>query len=173
MGLSSLRIAVNLSARQFHQQRLLDTVSQILTEVCLDPACLELEIAETTAMQDVNFTASLLQQLRTMGVHIAVDDFGTGYSALSYLKKFPLNTIKIDQSFIQDLTTDDRDGAIVAAVIALGRGLNLNVVAEGVETQEQLTILRSLGCEEMQGYLFSQPMPATQATQFLQTYKNS
>ncbi|MBL1177557.1 EAL domain-containing protein [Pantanalinema sp. GBBB05] len=173
MGLSSLRIAVNLSARQFHQQRLLETVSQILTEVTLDPACLELEIAETTAMQDVNFTASLLQQLRTMGVHIAVDDFGTGYSALSYLKKFPLNTIKIDQSFIQDLTTDDRDSAIVAAVIALGRGLNLNVVAEGVETQEQLAVLRSLGCEEMQGYLFSQPMPASQATQFLQSYGQS
>ncbi|MGI0484781.1 EAL domain-containing protein [Pantanalinema rosaneae CENA516] len=170
MGVPSRRIAVNLSARQFHQQRLLETVSQILTEVTLDPGCLELEIAETTAMQDVNFTATLLQQLRTMGVHIAVDDFGTGYSALSYLKKFPLNTIKIDQSFIQDLTTDDRDHAIVAAVIALGRGLNLNVVAEGVETQEQLAILRSLGCEEMQGYLFSQPMPVPQATEFLQTY---
>lgn len=171
LGLPSLRIAVNLSARQFHQQRLLETVSQILAEVALDPADLELEIAETTAMQDVNFTAALLHQLRTMGVHIAVDDFGTGYSALSYLKKFPLNTIKIDQSFIQDLTTDERDSAIVAAVIALGRGLNLNVVAEGVETQAQLAILRSLGCEEMQGYLFSQPMPATQATHFLQTYQ--
>lgn len=170
MGLPSLRIAVNLSARQFHQQRLLETVSQILTEVALDPACLELEIAETTAMHDVNFTASLLQQLRTMGVHLSVDDFGTGYSALSYLKNFPLNTIKIDQSFIQDVTIDERDRAIVAAVIALGRGLNLNVVAEGVETQAQLAVLSSLGCEEMQGYLFSQPMPAAQATHFLQTY---
>ncbi|MBW4520293.1 MAG: EAL domain-containing protein [Scytolyngbya sp. HA4215-MV1] len=162
-----LRIAVNLSARQFQQAHLVDLVAQVLAETALDPCLLELEITETTAMQDVDFTRATLQTLRMMGVHLSMDDFGTGYSSLNYLKKFPLHTLKIDQSFTRDLASDPNDATIVAAVIALGRGLNLSVVAEGIETVEQMECLRSMQCQEMQGYLFSHPMSASVATQFL------
>ncbi|XHX76586.1 MAG: putative bifunctional diguanylate cyclase/phosphodiesterase [Stenomitos frigidus ULC029] len=171
VGLPHLRVAVNLSARQFQQPHLVETVAQTLAETCLSAYHLELEITETVMMHDVDFTTSMLKDLQAMGVNLAVDDFGTGYSSLGYLKRFPLNTIKIDQSFIRELTIDPNDAAIVTAVIALGRGLNLNVVAEGVETQAQLDYLRSHHCEEMQGYLFSRPMPAAAATQFLQAHQ--
>lgn len=170
-GISPLRVAVNLSARQFQDHELVGTIAHILADTQLEANFLELEITETTAMQNVDFTSVMLQQLHGMGIHISLDDFGTGYSSLGYLKKFPLHTLKIDQSFIRDLTTDANDTAIASAVIALGRGLNLSVVAEGVETQEQLVYLRSLNCYEMQGYLFSKPMPAEEATEFLQTYQ--
>ncbi len=170
-GLPHLRIAVNLSARQFQQPHLVETVAQTLAETRLNPCHLELEITETVVMHDADFTTSMLKDLQAMGVKLAVDDFGTGYSSLGYLKRFPLNTIKIDQSFIRELTIDPNDAAIVTAVIALGRGLNLNVVAEGVETQAQLDYLRSRHCEEMQGYWFSRPMPAAAATQFLQAHQ--
>jgi diguanylate cyclase (GGDEF)-like protein/PAS domain S-box-containing protein len=170
-GLAPLRMAVNLSARQFQQPDLVETITQLLAESHLSPNSLELEITETTAMQNVAFTIAMLESLRTMGVHISMDDFGTGYSSLGYLKRFPLTTIKLDQSFVHELTTDPSDAAIADAVIALGRGLNLNVVAEGVETQAQVDYLRSRHCEEMQGYLFSHPMPAAAATQFLQAHQ--
>ena len=170
-GLPPLRMAVNLSARQFQQSHLVETVAQILAETSLNPCHLELEITETVVMHDVSFTTSMLKELQAMGVKLAVDDFGTGYSSLGYLKHFPLNTIKIDQSFIRELTIDPNDAAIVTAVIALGRGLNMNVVAEGVETQAQLDYLRSHHCEEMQGYWFSRPMPAATATQFLYSHQ--
>lgn len=165
---SNLRVAVNLSARQFQQNRLVEKISQILTASGLDSHFLELEITETTVMQNVDFTTTMLHQFREMGVHLSLDDFGTGYSALGYLKKFPLHTVKIDQSFIQEMTSDPNDAAIVAAVVALGRGLNLSVVAEGVETIEQMEFLRSLQCEEMQGYLFSPALTIETATHFLQ-----
>lgn len=170
-GFPSLRVAVNLSARQFQEPQLIDLIAQVLAETHLNPGCLELEITETTAMQNVDFTTAMLQTLHAMGVRITMDDFGSGYSSLSYLKTFPLNSIKIDRSFIQTLATETKDAAIVHAVIALGRGLNLTVVAEGVETQEQLQLLRSCDCDQMQGYLFSHPMTADAATQFLQTSK--
>ncbi len=164
--LQPMRVAVNLSGRQFQQPHLVETVSQILAETQLESRYLELEITETIAMQNVDFTTSTLRDLQLMGVHIAMDDFGTGYSSLGYLRQFPLNTIKIDQSFIRDLTIDT-NAAIVSAVIALGRGLNLSVVAEGVETHDQLAALRSLNCEAIQGYLFSQPMTVAEADRFL------
>jgi diguanylate cyclase (GGDEF)-like protein len=167
-GLPPLRVGVNLSARQFQQSRLIETIAQLLAQTQLDPCYLELEITETIAMQNVDSTTSTLKQLQAMGIHISLDDFGTGYSSLGYLKHFPLNTIKIDQSFVQELPLDSHDAAIVNAVLALGRGLNLNVVAEGVETAAQLDYLQSHHCEEMQGYLFSHPMPAAAATQWLQ-----
>jgi EAL domain-containing protein (putative c-di-GMP-specific phosphodiesterase class I) len=165
------RIAVNLSARQFRQHSLLESITQILRETGVTPACLELEITETTAMQNVEFTRTTLQKLQAMGIHISIDDFGTGYSSLGYLKQFSLNTIKIDRSFTRELTVDSKDAAIVSAVIALGQGLNLSVIAEGVETVEQLEYLRSLHCYEMQGYLFSQPVPSDAATKFLQSHQ--
>ncbi|MBD2018745.1 EAL domain-containing protein, partial [Leptolyngbya sp. FACHB-36] len=166
-GLPALRIAVNLSARQFQQPQLVQMIAAILAETQLDSSYLELEITETTAMQNVVLTASVLQELHNMGIHVSIDDFGTGYSALSYLKKFSLHTIKIDQSFVQELPTDVNDSAIVQAMVTLGLGLNLNVVAEGVETREQLEYLRSLNCREVQGYLFSRPLSTDAATTFL------
>ena len=167
MGLSPLRVAVNLSARQFQQQNLVAMVARVLAETGLLPHFLELEITETTVMQDVDFTRTILNQLQQMGICIAIDDFGTGYSSLSYLKKFPLHTIKIDGSFIRDLGVDPHDQAITSAVIALGRGLNLSVVAEGVETKEQLDCLLSLQCEEMQGNFFSCSLSVENATELL------
>lgn len=167
-GCAPLRVAVNLSARQFQQPNLAEQIGQILAETGVSATCLELEITETAAMRDVEFTTTLLHDLRLMGVRIVLDDFGTGYSSLGYLKKFPLHALKIDQSFVQDLADSSDDVAIITAIIALGRGLNLSVVAEGVETSYQLAKLRSLHCEEIQGYLFSRPLDVSRATQFLQ-----
>ncbi len=161
------RIAVNLSARQFQEPKLVDKVRAILERTGLPPTCLELEITETVVMQNLDFAIAMLQELQEMGVSIALDDFGTGYSSLGYLRRFPIRTLKIDRSFVQDLITDPNAAAIASAVTALGRGLNLHVVAEGVETVEQMQALRSLNCTEMQGYLFSRPLSATAATQFL------
>ncbi len=167
-GLSAIPIAVNLSVRQFQQPGLVQKVAQVLEETGLDAQYLTLEITETAAMLNVDFTRQLLRDLEKMGVNIALDDFGTGYSSLSYLKQFPLHTLKIDRSFVKDLTVEPADIAIARAVIALGHGLHLNVVAEGVETQEQLDCLRMLDCEEIQGYFFSRPLSSEDATQLLQ-----
>lgn len=167
LGLPPLRMAVNLSARQFQQGNLVKTISQILEETALEPCYLEVEITESIAMQDVDLTISVLQKLRDMGIQISMDDFGTGYSSLSSLKHFPLDKLKIDRSFIRDLMTDLKDAAIIKTIIALGQGLNLKVIAEGVETKEQLKFLRKLKCDSMQGYLFSKPVPFEEATQLL------
>jgi EAL domain-containing protein (putative c-di-GMP-specific phosphodiesterase class I) len=169
MGLPPLRVAVNISSRQFQQPNFLSIVAQVLQETELEPHYLELEITETTVMQDASLTRTILRELQQIGIYVAMDDFGTGYSSLSYLKKFPFHTIKIDQYFIRDLSLDPQARAIVTAIIALGQGLGLTVVAEGVETQEQLYCLQSLQCEEMQGYLFSRPLSVEQATELLQT----
>ncbi|MGK7873989.1 MAG: EAL domain-containing protein [Xenococcaceae cyanobacterium] len=166
-GLPPLRMAVNLSPRQFQQPNLVSTVARVLDDSGLEPDFLELEITETTIMQNMEFARKALGHLQQMGVHISMDDFGTGYSSLGYLKKFPFHKIKIDQSFVRDLKNNPQDLAIVSAVIALGRGFNLRVVAEGVETQQQLELLRNLQCCEIQGYLFSRPLSAQDATKFL------
>jgi len=165
-GLPPMRIAVNISAHQFQQPDLVRTVAQILQETRLDPRYLEIEITESTAMQDINLTISVLQKLQEMGIKIAMDDFGTGYSSLSSLKRFPLDTLKIEQSFVQELTTSSNDAAIITAIIALGHKLNLQIIAEGVETSKQLEFLRSVKCEGIQGYLFSRPLSAEAAAQF-------
>ncbi|WP_206602930.1 bifunctional diguanylate cyclase/phosphodiesterase [Leptolyngbya ohadii] len=165
-GLPPIRIAVNLSADQF-QHSLVQTIVQILQETQVEPQYLELEITESMAMQNVTFTISVLKELRDMGIQIAMDDFGTGYSSLNCIKHLPLHTLKIDRSFVQDLTTDPSDAAIARAVIALGQGLKLKIVAEGVETAEQLEFLRVLGCDVAQGYLFSKPLPADQVMDFV------
>ncbi len=170
-GLPPMRIAVNISARQLQQPDLVEMVAQVLAETKLESGFLELEITETTAMQNVDFTREILKKLNTMGVRIAIDDFGTGYSSLNYLKKFPIQTIKIDRSFVRDMTVDLYDVAIAKAVIALGQSLNMSVVAEGVETLEQLECLRQLGCEEMQGYLFSEPLPDKDAIALLRKFQ--
>ena len=166
-GLPPIRIAINLSARQFQQSNLVSVVGRTLHETGLESHWLELEITETAIMQNVEFARRALYDFKEMGVHISMDDFGTGYSSLGYLKKFPFDTLKIDQSFVRDLRDNPKDTAIISAVIALGRGLNLRVIAEGVETQQQLELLRNLQCEEMQGYLFSRPLRVEAATKFL------
>jgi len=152
-----------LPARQFLQANTVKTIAQIFAETGLAPDALEIEITESIAMTDVNFTVSILQQLQQMGIQISLDDFGTGYSSLWSLKSWPLNNLKIDRSFVSDLM-EGCNGAIVKVAIALGQGMNLRV-AEGVETIEQLEFLQSLKCDMAQGYLFSKPIPAAAATQ--------
>jgi EAL domain-containing protein (putative c-di-GMP-specific phosphodiesterase class I) len=155
-----LRVAVNISARQFRQSGLAAAVNQALQGAGLAPEQLELEITEGVMIQDLQTTITTLHQLHTLGIQISIDDFGTGYSSLSYLKRLPISKIKIDQSFIRDICTDPDDGAIAHAVISLGHSLKMQVIAEGVETLEQLEHLRAQGCDEIQGYYFSRPLPA-------------
>jgi diguanylate cyclase (GGDEF)-like protein len=158
-GLTQLRVAVNISALQF-QRNLLDTVGKALQASGLEPRYLELEITESVVMQNAAEAVLTLEQLSRMGVHISIDDFGTGYSSLSYLKRFPLQTLKIDRSFIREITQDPDDAAIVSAIIALAHNLRLKVVAEGVETEQQLAFLRLLGGDEYQGFYRTKPLPA-------------
>jgi EAL domain-containing protein (putative c-di-GMP-specific phosphodiesterase class I) len=139
-------------------------IAHVLESTKLEPRYLELEITESIAMQDISLTIAVLRTLRSMGIQIAIDDFGTGYSSLSSLKHFPLDKLKIDQSFVRELVTDSYDAAIITALVALGHGLNLEVIAEGVETEEQLAFLHSIKCDAMQGYLLSRPLPAQEAT---------
>ncbi len=159
-GLIPIRIAVNLSSRQFDDNKLYDTVTGALTSSGLDPIWLELEITESLVMRNADYTFEVLQRIRDMGVHVSIDDFGTGYSSLSYLKRFPVNSLKVDRSFIRDVPQDSDDVAITQAIIAMAHSLGLKVIAEGVETEEQLDFLRKLKCDQVQGYLFSEPIPA-------------
>jgi diguanylate cyclase (GGDEF)-like protein/PAS domain S-box-containing protein len=159
-GVEGLRMAVNLSARQFQQQDLSKMVAHAIESAWLPADCLDLEITESAAMQNVEWTKGILQSFREMGVSISIDDFGTGQSSLSYLRHFPISTLKIDRSFVRDIVVDPDDEAIVKAIIALAHVLKLTVVAEGVETDEQLAFLREAGCEEAQGNLFSKAVPA-------------
>jgi diguanylate cyclase (GGDEF)-like protein/PAS domain S-box-containing protein len=162
-----LIVAVNLSARQFQQPDLVDTVKSALEDTGLPARSLDLEITETNAMQNAEATVATLRELKALGVRVSIDDFGIGYSSLSYLKRLPIDTLKIDQSFVRDITTDPDDAAIATAVIALAHTLKLRVVAEGVETEEQLAFLTARSCDRMQGYLFSHPLPADECTAFL------
>ncbi len=155
-----IRISVNLSARQFEQSNLVEVVSQILEETGLKASYLELEVTESFLMADIERSVKTLKQLRELGIWLALDDFGTGYSSLNYLKRFPVNMLKIDRSFIQDVTSNPDSAAITDAIIALAKSLRLNITAEGVETQEQLDYLRMRGCDEGQGFYFSRPVPA-------------
>ena len=168
-GLPALKMAVNLSARQFREAKLLDTIKSILDECGLSAHAnaLELELTESMVMQNVEEHVVTLNKLHAMGVQISIDDFGTGYSSLSYLKRFPINTLKIDQSFVQGLTEDAEDAAIATAIVMLGHSLKFKVIAEGVETVEQLALLRGIGCDEIQGYYLSRPLPRAAMEVFL------
>jgi len=159
-GLSAVPVAVNISAVEFSQKHFLDDVGLILKETGLAPRYLELELTESILMSDADSSPSVLDALKAMGVHLAIDDFGTGYSSLSYLKRFPIDTLKIDQSFIRDIVTDVDDATIVSAVIGMGKNLRQRVIAEGVETREQLEFLQARFCDEAQGFQFSHPLPA-------------
>ena len=159
-GLGMLRVSVNLSARQLQQEDLVTQLAAILAETGLPLDLLQIEITEGAVMKNVDFIIETLTELRKMGIRLAVDDFGTGYSSLSYLKRFPIDSVKIDRSFVRDLATDPNDAAIVTTIIAMARSLNLKVIAEGVETVDQLDFLRRRGCDDFQGYLVSPPIPA-------------
>jgi diguanylate cyclase (GGDEF)-like protein len=166
-GLDGMCVAVNVSARQFQGGRLLDSVRRALAQNECPAQCLELELTESLVMHDVDVTIETLQALREMGVRIAVDDFGTGYSSLAYLKKLPIDVVKIDRSFVKGVNDDANDAAIASAIIAMARSLGYRVVAEGVETPLQRQVLEALGCHEMQGWLLGRPMPAAEAARWL------
>ena len=154
-----MTLAVNVSARQLHGAEFVSDVLDALTESGADPTRLELELTESQLAEDVEAMIERMQQLREYGVRFALDDFGTGYSSLSYLKRLPLARLKIDRSFVRELLSDSNDVAIVRTIVALGRSLELEVIAEGVESQEQLELLLQLGCENFQGYLLGRPGP--------------
>jgi diguanylate cyclase (GGDEF)-like protein len=172
IGLTKLRVAVNISGVQFRQDDLLASIDQALARSGLAPEFLEVEITESVVMKNAAEAIVTLEHLRRAGVHISIDDFGTGYSSLSYLKRFPINTLKIDRSFIQDVSKDRDDAAIVRAIIGLAHNLRLTVVAEGVETRQQLQFLQLLGGDEYQGYYLSKPLPAAEFEKFLQANRN-
>jgi diguanylate cyclase (GGDEF)-like protein/PAS domain S-box-containing protein len=167
-GLPRLPVAVNVSAVEFRDEGFVDGVRTVLSETGLEARCLELELTEGVLMEDAESTAAVLQELKTMGVYLAVDDFGTGYSSLSYLRQFPIDILKIDRSFVQQITADSEDSLIVSAIINMGKSLKHVVVAEGIETQEQKAYLQSQHCEEGQGYFFSRPVPAAHFAHLLQ-----
>jgi diguanylate cyclase (GGDEF)-like protein len=170
-GHTSLYLSVNISGTQFKHETLLEIIAESLSESGFNQQNLELEITESAIMENASSTLAVLYKLNKMGVNLSMDDFGTGYCSFSYLKSFPLDIIKIDRSFITDINKTEEDAAIVKAIISMSHNLKLTVIAEGVETEEQLSLLRKMGCDEMQGYLLSNPLPVDQIEAFL--LKNS
>jgi diguanylate cyclase (GGDEF)-like protein/PAS domain S-box-containing protein len=167
-GLPFKRVSINVSAVEFRDKSFVECVRAILSETGLEARYLDLELTEGVLMEDAESTAAILRELKKMGLHLAVDDFGTGYSSLSYLQQFPIDVLKIDQSFVHRITDDPDDSAIVSAIIDMGKNLKLRVIAEGVETREQLAFLQAQHCAEGQGYLFSRPLAAAQFARLLQ-----
>lgn len=166
-GIAPPRIAINISARQFDERNLATVIGEALKFSEVDSHSVEIEITESMIMANSDRAVQILHELKSLGVDIAIDDFGTGYSSMAYLKRFPLDRLKIDRSFVQDITNDTDDAAITTAIIALAHNLSLQVIAEGVETEEQLSFLRKHDCEEIQGYFFSRPLPPDECTRFL------
>ena len=154
-----LTLAVNVSAKQFHQADFVAQVQQVLLESGAKPSHLKLELTESTVLENIQDTVAKMRELKLLGVSFSMDDFGTGHSSLQYLKRLPLDQIKIDRSFVLDITSDPNDAAIVQAIIAMTEALGLNVIAEGVETEAQRNFLDKRGCHTFQGYLFSKPVP--------------
>ena len=168
-GFAPIQMSVNISARQFHERDLSETIIRILDETGLDAKFLDLELTESSIMQSAEFASSVLNRLKSMGIHISIDDFGTGFSSLASLKRLPIDMLKIDQSFVRDATTDPDDAALVMAIITLAHNLRLKVIAEGVETAEQLRFLQLLRCDEIQGYFFSRPQTADELVALFDT----
>jgi EAL domain-containing protein (putative c-di-GMP-specific phosphodiesterase class I) len=158
-ALRDLTMAINVSAKQFHQADFVDQVRRILVETEAKPSHLKLELTESVVLEQVEDTIAKMRELKVLGLSFSIDDFGTGYSSLQYLKRLPLDQLKIDQGFVRDITTDPNDAAIVQTIIAMTEALGLNVIAEGVETQEQKEFLEQRGCHAFQGYFFGRPMP--------------
>lgn len=170
-GLAPLMIAVNVSAVQFRRGDMEQSIRKAVAASGLDPNYLEIELTESVLLHDMDYMLDLIKRLKEIGLKLAIDDFGTGYSSLAYIKKFKADKLKIDQSFVRDMADNTDDAAIVHAIIQMGRTLNLRTIAEGVETREQLDILRSLACDEVQGYYFAKPMPADIFTEFAANYQ--
>jgi EAL domain-containing protein (putative c-di-GMP-specific phosphodiesterase class I) len=168
-GYGDVRLSVNMTAHQLEQEGFLDRFINAVESSGLSPNLIKLELTENTIMQDIDVIVPKLQGLRKCGLAIAIDDFGTGYSSLSYLQQFPINTLKIDRSFVGDIRADQGDASIINAIVAMARGLNLDLIAEGVETKSQLRYLRSQGCEEVQGFYFSRPVQASEVKQLLRS----
>ncbi|MEQ8982069.1 MAG: EAL domain-containing protein, partial [Deltaproteobacteria bacterium] len=166
-GFGDFRVAVNVSARQLEDQTFVDTVSDLLEETALPARNLELEITESILIEQSARSHRMLEALQRLGVRLAMDDFGTGYSSLAYLVNYPIDILKIDKSFVEQLLTSNRHRAIVSAIVGLGRSLDLEIVAEGVETVEQLESLRDIGCRSIQGYLLSQPQASSDIEEWL------
>jgi EAL domain-containing protein (putative c-di-GMP-specific phosphodiesterase class I) len=166
-GLSDIRVAVNLSAKQFRQRHFTENVQRILKQTGLAASALELELTESLLMGDEAAAKEILTELKALGLGVAMDDFGTGYSSLAYLKGFPVDSLKIDRAFIRDICEDPEDRAIFSAIINLGKALNLNVIAEGVETVEQVDLLQQHGCHLIQGFLYARPMAADDVWKWL------
>ena len=169
-GLPAFRIAVNLSGVQFHRDDVITLVKDILGRTKLSPHMLELEITESAVMKDIEQTLSLLQQLKNLGIELAIDDFGTGYSSLSYLKRFPVHRLKIDRSFVMNICEDQDEAAITRTIIQMGHAIGLSVIAEGVETADQVDFLTENGCDEFQGYYFSKPLNSSDFRSFISNY---
>ena len=167
-GLRVVPVSVNVSSLEFRSGDFIGGLVTFLTETRLDPSYLELELAETVLMQRIESTSSVLRALKSIGVRLAVDDFGTGYSSLSYLKKFPIDSLKIDRSFVRDITADTDDATIVSAVITMAKSLKKCVIAEGVETEDQIRFLQAYGCDEAQGFYFSRPIPGEHFAKLLE-----
>jgi EAL domain-containing protein (putative c-di-GMP-specific phosphodiesterase class I) len=168
-----IKVGINLSALQFSQPGIAANMIDTIHKYGINPGCLDIEVTESMAMEDVEQTISILQDLRKTGAQISIDDFGTGYSSLAYLKRFPIHTLKIDRCFIIDITRNFDDQAIVKAIIAMAEELQLKILVEGVETQEQVEILKLFGCHYFQGFYFAKPMNAEHATQLLMTLEQT
>ena len=170
-GMFDGRVAVNLSAVQFSQPNLVKLIAEILIDTKLPAKHLELEITEGTVMDSPQKAIETMLQIRSMGIHLSLDDFGTGYSSLAYLKKFPLNTLKIDKAFVDDIEESDQGRNMVATIVTIAHNLGLDVVAEGVENENQLNFLSGLRCEQMQGYLYSRPLAEKDFTSYLLSHQ--
>jgi len=167
MGIPPMRIAVNISGYQLQQADFIERLESVVTSAGMEFEHLELEITESVIMQNPDFAIQILNEVQCRGIHISVDDFGTGYSSLAHLKRFSVNTLKIDKSFVRDVESSQTDAAITTAIIAMGNSLNLRVIAEGVETEGQYSFLQDAMCDEVQGYLVSKPLPAEKVAEFM------
>jgi diguanylate cyclase (GGDEF)-like protein len=167
MGLTGLRMAVNLSGYQLQHHNLIPLIKSVLEETGMPGDCLEFEITESVIMQHPDYVVSVLNEITALGIHISIDDFGTGYSSLSHLKRFTVNTLKIDKAFVRDVEKSTTDAAIASAIISMGSSLKLKVIAEGVETQEQMDFFRDNNCDQVQGFLISKPVPPEEALMLL------
>ena len=165
-----LTLAVNVSAKQFHQEDFVSQVQRVLTETGANPSLLKLELTESIVLINIDDTIAKMQEIKLLGLSFSMDDFGTGYSSLQYLKRLPLDQVKIDKSFVNNIATDINDAAIVQAIIAMTRALGLNVIAEGVETEAQRAFLNKNACHDFQGYLFSKPVAIEEFEELLQSY---
>jgi len=171
-GLPVVPVSVNLSLIQFRQDNLLETINRLFKEIVIKPDLITFEITESAFMQNIDFTISVLDEFKRNGISLSIDDFGTGYSSLSYLKRFAVDNLKIDISFIRDITTDPDTASIITAIIAMAHSLKIKTIAEGVETEEQWKFLRLLKCDTIQGYYFHKPLPALAVEKLLLAVNN-